>query len=356
MRYCIEERDTSLSKAMTVGEAFLLCEKDGNRLLNFSLEKVQNAEVFPTTVVEMLRTVAKEVEKNRRKKNIGVIGGSVTSIAGGAIAIAGAILIPFTFAISTSLLVSGAVVGLVGGGVSMGFSLNKFFNDKKRKNAIKPALNTFVVFQKRLALCVVNVQLAQQIVTDIMENDSHLLEMELDNEDMESVIELHVASSQHTFMQEDGIEITTLIEEMSLFSEQLAHCLVQLVKPYREQILESEDEELWYEQRFNKAGELPFDGLISAVNSLKTFDDTENTFGGFVLKYYKENSNPSPSNTFLPARATMDAAGNICARGGAAGSAVARIGLKAIVISDDISSVGGMCYGSHKGFQLQGSS
>lgn len=63
----------------------------------------------------------------------------------------------------------GGVVGAAGAGMSIGFSLEKLFKDRKRRDIVQPALSEFINIQKELAKTVALIS----VVYDVLKDESY---------------------------------------------------------------------------------------------------------------------------------------------------------------------------------------
>ena len=83
--------------------------------------------------LELLGIQASNIEQNTKVTDRVNLGGSVTSIVGGILAVVGAALTPVTFGASLGLTIAGLSVGGVGGVTSVG----SVISDVKAKRAVK---------------------------------------------------------------------------------------------------------------------------------------------------------------------------------------------------------------------------
>ncbi|XP_006013529.1 apolipoprotein L3-like [Latimeria chalumnae] len=83
--------------------------------------------------IHKLRELAEEIHTHRKKVNIAEVSGASVGIVGGGLAIAGLILAPFTVGVSVGLTIAGVITGVAGGLTSLGATVTegRILKDKR---------------------------------------------------------------------------------------------------------------------------------------------------------------------------------------------------------------------------------
>lgn len=132
-------------------QALDVCVRSLEEILDVPLGTNSGKVAFSENTINDVRTIAEAAIYYRKKKDIGIIGGSVAGITGSVMSIVGAAILPFSFGVSLALVISGGVIGLVAAGAGIGFSIEKVIGDKNRVEEFKPHLEMFVDFNKLFA-------------------------------------------------------------------------------------------------------------------------------------------------------------------------------------------------------------
>lgn len=314
--------DTSSTRPMTYAETLERIEEIIKLILKCPFGESNCAQIFSKEAIALLREVAEKSESNRRKKNFGVIGGSSAGIVGGALAIAGAALIPVTFGASLGLIAAGTAVSVAGASVSIGFSLDKFFRDKDRNKLIQPTLERFVQFQKNLGKTVALLKVAMDVVGDQQSRQRQIvLKMSLRVQRKLSHIEVDLANFKMQVEGEYQFDAYELIKDLSYLAEQLIDSLNEILRSVRS-ILHVR--ETWYKDEINQAKENPFAILDNTCfQKLQANGEIE---GRVFFQFAKRLFEVDPSDN------SVDASGNVAAKGGVL---TTRVALQVADIGED---------------------
>ncbi|KAJ8050969.1 hypothetical protein HOLleu_04362 [Holothuria leucospilota] len=132
-------------------DAIAECRKLADDLLNCSLIVEGNTSMFEDDAIALLRQISEEARKNEKSAKKGLYTGAVVTVFGGAVAVAGACLLPFTLGTSALIIGAGAALGAGGAAVGARYSIDKMVKDKKRLKNAKPSFQNFVMIQKRVS-------------------------------------------------------------------------------------------------------------------------------------------------------------------------------------------------------------
>lgn len=126
--------------------------------------------VFPQEKIDSLLEIAADDSYDRKKKNVGVIGGSVAGITGSAMSIAGVVLVPATYGLSLGLLVSGGVVAVGGAGTNIKFIVSHYFSSKQRQEEAKPIFEMYIEFHKHFGEATIEIHELLNFVRKTMQS------------------------------------------------------------------------------------------------------------------------------------------------------------------------------------------
>lgn len=143
-------------------------------LVQYPLIGMTGSTAFNEEAIDLFCQLSEEMEENRYKKNVGHLTGSYVGIVGGSLSITGVALLPVTFSTSVGLIFAGAAVSTIGAGITLGFTLDKFFKDKRRKRLATPSIETFYRVRQYLIQIVLFVDITSRIV-DSLEGNLKLL-------------------------------------------------------------------------------------------------------------------------------------------------------------------------------------
>ncbi|XP_033742766.1 uncharacterized protein LOC117329131 [Pecten maximus] len=93
------------------------------------------------TTIQLLRTLADELDSMQGKVNIGRLTGSTTAIVSGIGTLASLALVPFTGGVSTLAMVGFGGVGVFSGVVSIGTLIGKYFTEKDIMQNVQKAID-----------------------------------------------------------------------------------------------------------------------------------------------------------------------------------------------------------------------
>ncbi|XP_071850338.1 uncharacterized protein [Apostichopus japonicus] len=141
-----------------------ILEEFADTLLYWPLHKLSNTDVFDQEVIEILRTVSRENDENRRKENQKVAAGSAAGLFGGAMALGATVCPPVGV---PALLVAGAAVGAVGAGVNIAAARDKSKKDGRQVERVKVPLKRFIEIQTQLAEVIVFLDLTYHFIPSI---------------------------------------------------------------------------------------------------------------------------------------------------------------------------------------------
>ncbi|PIK56544.1 hypothetical protein BSL78_06561 [Apostichopus japonicus] len=139
-------------------------EEFADTLLYWPLHKLSSTDVFDQEAIEILRTVSRENDENKRKENQKVAAGSAAGLFGGAMALGATVCPPVG---GPALLVAGAAVGAVGAGVNIAAARDKSKKDRRQVERVKVPLKTFIEIQTQLAEVIVFLDLTYHFIPSI---------------------------------------------------------------------------------------------------------------------------------------------------------------------------------------------
>ncbi|KAJ8032703.1 hypothetical protein HOLleu_26302 [Holothuria leucospilota] len=301
---------------MRYAEALEEIEEIIKLILKCPFGQCNYSQIFHEEAIELLREVAEKSEINRRKKNVGVIGGSSAGIVGGFLAILGAALTPVTFGASVGLIAAGTAVGAAGAFVSIGFSLDKFFSDKDRGKLVQPTLERFVQFQKNLGTTVALLKVAMDVVRDQRSRHSQMdLTMPLRVRRKLSHIVEDLDHLKKQVEEEDQFDAYEFIKDLSYFAEQLIDSLNEMLRSVRSVL---RVRETWYEDEIKQANENPF--AILDNNCFEQLQANGDVDGRVFFQFAKRLFEVDPADNSVDKSGvisqTAAATGNVAAKGG----------------------------------------
>lgn len=258
---------------VNVTDVLASCHELSQLLLNRSLMQLIGNVVFPLDVISTLYQFAEDVEQNKKKKSYGVIGGSVTSIAGGVLSITGAALIPISFGASAGLIASGIGISVAGSGTSIGFSIDKMLKDKKIKNDVQKRLEIFIKFQDDFVRALGNIFMLKdgidkiQILVPFKKRQNSIKRDETIDNIQRMIIQLHLGNVS------DAYNIAEIMSQTRLQSEELLKAFGKIEEEFHMKVIDRDNS--------------PLETLISytdAINGCGLFKESR-SFLNFALDY-----------------------------------------------------------------------
>ncbi|XP_073729737.1 uncharacterized protein [Misgurnus anguillicaudatus] len=135
-----------------------------NLLLKVNLFFSQTLTTIDTlnTTLQVLRTLANDLERVHFNTTVGSLTGGVVALAGGITSVAGLILSPFT--LGGSLILTGVGIGTsVAGGVTAGTcTITNMVNQSTKRQNIKMLLKEFQEKMNSIVCCIQNIQIAAE--------------------------------------------------------------------------------------------------------------------------------------------------------------------------------------------------
>ncbi|XP_071835261.1 uncharacterized protein [Apostichopus japonicus] len=245
--------------------------------------------------------------------------------------LAGAILIPFTFATSIALIASGAAVGLAGAGVNIGFSVEKAIGDKKRFKEFKPVLAMFVDFNKHFANATVTIHLLLKFVSSHMR--PYLNSKQLGNDELTQKTKMENEINQ---LYQRGENHMNIHQQFCLLDGCVQNILTEMGDMLRHMLRVKDIVD--FAAVAKEAETASFDHLKEAVPK-RGLSDTDTTFRVFVRRYLAADTELPSVKMAAPIGQIGQAAARTVVGGG--GAAAARTALRAIDTADDLAKVGG---------------
>ncbi|XP_071833652.1 uncharacterized protein [Apostichopus japonicus] len=309
-------------------EALKFCVRCLNDILDLPLST--NKNVFTEETIADVRKLAEAAIYFRKKRNYGVIGGSVAGLVGGAMSIAGAILIPFTFGTSIVLIASGAAVGLAGAGVNIGFSVEKVIGDKNRVEEFKPVLEMFVDFNKHFAKATVTIHLLKTFVESKIKQGIN--SRQLGSDELTQITNLKNELKQ---LYQSGENHMDIRQQFCLLDVCVQNIRTEMGDMLKHMLKVNDIADL--AALAEKAEKASFDSLEEAIPE-KGLSDTVITFRVFVRRYLAADTELPSVDMAAPLGEAGQAAAKTVVGGG---SAAARSALRTIDAANDLSKVGG---------------
>ncbi|XP_065104632.1 uncharacterized protein [Paramisgurnus dabryanus] len=131
-------------------------------IINHLHEKTLTTIDTLNTTLQVLRTIANDLERVHFNTTVGSLTGGVVALAGGITSVAGLILSPFT--LGGSLILTGVGIGTsVAGGVTAGTcNITNMVNQSTKRQNIKMLLKEFQEKMNSIVCCIQNIQIAAE--------------------------------------------------------------------------------------------------------------------------------------------------------------------------------------------------
>lgn len=325
-------------------EALQFCESMLNKILDLPLKTSRQEHVFPQKTIDSLQEIAGKDFNNRKKKNVGIIGGSVTGITGGAMSILGVALIPVTGGLSLGLLVSGGIVAVAGAGTSIGFNVENYFGSKQRQEEFKPIFEMYIEFHKHFGEATIEIHELLNFIRKTMQSTlpSRALlpqQTEIITKIDREVQDLYEHSEEKATVPEKLRHLSNCVHNIYAEIGELIKVMVSVreLRAFPQTLQERRQEKL--ERSLNgaeKDGENVFELLEKAIPEEREepLDDDDYTFRVFARRYLGVDVD---IDDFIKLKHKKVTSGEVVSKLGAGGTAIgARALAGTLQVSDDI--------------------